>query len=149
MDGPGTPPRVPGRSWAPALLAGHGALAVVLLLVTLVTALVGGRLDATPGPDDVVRAAVLVLALAVVVGTALRVGRRRPGVEARWSAVVALWVVVPWAWAGLWVGGSSPAALSVGVPLLGFFWWPFILVAGLLGAVVATVLAAVAARRAD
>ncbi|MEI4277030.1 hypothetical protein [Klenkia terrae] len=109
------------RSWAPALLVGHVALAVVLVVISLVLLVAGAGERAVGGP----LAAVLV-GLLVVGAVARRFGTRPQTRGGRWSTVLGLAVVGPWVWYVLGVAGLS----GYTGPLLGvlaLYLWVYVL----------------------
>ncbi|GHE12335.1 hypothetical protein [Klenkia taihuensis] len=113
------------RSLAPALLAGHAVLLVLVVVVSLV--LLGtGAGPADRGYELGRRLAVLAVGVLVVALVARRVGPRAQSRAGRWSAVAGLVTVGAWLWGTAWLApfDAATAPLLLVLPL---YAWPITL----------------------
>ncbi|MBM7807260.1 hypothetical protein JOD57_003097 [Geodermatophilus bullaregiensis] len=133
-DGGSPPP-----SWAPALLAAHGAVLVLLLVGSAVLHATGVRTGGSGGT----RLVTWVLAVATVVLVGRAVGRRRPRRLWSWLAGTAAWAVLPWAWLSVGLAADNPESGWVWVLGVGFspYGWSWLVPLAAFGAVWTAVLA--------
>lgn len=131
------------RSWAPALLAGHGVLLALVVVVSLVLLAVGAE-PADRAPELVHRLAAVGVGALVVGPVARRVGPRPQSRAGRWLAVAGLVAVAAWVWGTTWVAPLDPATAPL-LLVLPLYAWPITLGALVAGALVATLDLAVGA----